>query len=414
MTLMHRNLRVRVTLAFTLMGALLSLLFAAAALYITEDYEQIVVDEILRGQAEDYRLRLSLQPLTPLPRTHRLSGYLRTPEGHSDVPPELRAFGPGIHEIEEESDDGVHVGVFDTERGRLYFVIDLSDIERLERHLAKFLTAIVVFGTALSGWLGWLLARATIAPVRRLAAAVDGLPTHAQPTSLGAEMGSDELGRLAHAIDGYQARLVEADASERSFFADASHELRTPVAVVRGAVELLLDEPIADEGTRRRVQRLDRGIRELGELLDIMFGMVRGQGAELTLVDARALLRDAVAEWTAVERSALSIRIDASGRLRVTEHEALLVLRGILRRLVPQDATGILAIGLSGQRLELSHTAVGSAAPSHRATAARSDRGLGLTLVGRLAQRIGWRIEECTEGGRLVVHLHLPASAFDS
>lgn len=71
------RLPTRSRFGFTVLGALLCLLFTGATVFISEDYEHILVDEILRGQAEDYSLRLTATPT--LPQTHRLSGYLRKP-----------------------------------------------------------------------------------------------------------------------------------------------------------------------------------------------------------------------------------------------------------------------------------------------------------------------------------------------
>ena len=118
-------LRRRVALALTALGFLLSALFAATTIAVTEDYEHVLASEILRGQAEDYGLRLSNGLPAQLPKTHRLSGYAR-----ADVPPHYARLAPGVHE--DATADGMHIGVFDTSAGRLYFTIDLSDIEALE------------------------------------------------------------------------------------------------------------------------------------------------------------------------------------------------------------------------------------------------------------------------------------------
>ena len=412
MTIRRPRLRSRVTLAFALLGGVLSVLFAAATVYVTEAYEHILVDEILRGQAEDYSLRLGTHPDTPLPQTHRLSGYLRRNDGSGLVPDEIVRLGPGIHETEDEAEHGIHIGVFDIPGGRLYFVIDLSDIERLERLLAGFLLAVVVIGTGLSGWLGWILAGMTIAPVRRLAEAVDALPTQPQVTRLAATVGTDELGRLAQAIDRYQARLAEADKTERQFFGDASHELRTPVAVVRGAVELLLDDPPEDAATRRRLRRLDRGVRELAELLDVLLDLVRQRELRVAPVDAHRLLKASVEPWSGESGPRqLWIDVDAAGDLILPQREGALVLRGVLRRILPPDPVGRLSLRARAARIEIEFVADGDSAGEIESTPAeRSDRGLGLTLVGRLAQRIGWSMEERVAGPvRRLVRIHLDA-----
>ena len=192
------SLRRRVALAYATLGLGLSLLFALAVTYLAEDYEYIVVTEILQGQAEDFAERLRVDPQAVLPQARRLHGYLRHSDGSGAVPPELDVLAPGMHELDAE---GSHAGVFDTEAGRLYFVIDISAIEALERYLAGFMGAVVLLGTALSGWAGWMLAGRTIAPVKRLADAVDALPARPLPTQLAELVGGDELGRLARAID---------------------------------------------------------------------------------------------------------------------------------------------------------------------------------------------------------------------
>ena len=388
MTTAVLSLRRRVALACLALGFLLSLLFAISVVVVAEDYEHVIAAEILSGQAEDYGLRIANGLPAQLPRTHRLSGYLRR-----DIPPRYAAYPPGISE--DPAEDGVHVGVFDTSAGRMAFVIDLRDIEELEVHLNLMLAAIVVLGTALAGWLGWWFAGRAIAPVGRLAAAVDALPTTPRHTALRATTSSDELGRLAGAIDAYQARLVDADAHEQAFFADASHELRTPVAVVRGAIEVLMDDlqPPAQEA---RLRRVERGMGELSDLLEAMLDVARRRSPRLEDVDAAAFLREAGAAALALSPG-IVLDVHAAGAMRLAPREARLLLRGVLRRVLPHDVPGTLSLRLDGDALALSFDAadaesVADAVESLPA-ASRSDTGSVPALLDRLAQRSGWRIE---------------------
>lgn len=401
------SLRRRVALACTMLGFLLSLLFAGAVAYTAEDYEAVMVEEVMRGQAEDYSVRLAVNPDLPLPRTHRLSGYRRDRLGHSDIPAEFAALPTGFHESEQEDVDGIHVGVFDTPAGRLVFVMDLRDIEQLELHLSWFMAAMIVLGTALAGWLGWWLAGKAVAPVSRLAEAVDALPTQPQATALAASVSHDELGRLASAIDRYQARLVEADAYEQTFFADASHELRTPVAVVRGTAEVLLDGPEADPGMRQRLRRLDRGMQELTDLLDVLLDLARRREMQMETMDARALLAEAASASTGAG-TAVRVEIEAAGTLLLPRRESLLLLRSLIRRLLLPDVPGLLRLRLHGSTVEFGF-APDDGPPSSRDTQSqRSDRGFGLTLTARLAERMGWRWQQAGDG---LLRVSLPDSA---
>ena len=82
----------------------------------------------------------------------------------------------------------------------------------------------------------------------------------ATPTNrLRAPHAHDELGRLATAFNGLLDRLVRALQAQRQFMADASHELRTPVSVVRTTAQVTLAReaavvrgPPRDDGDRRR------------------------------------------------------------------------------------------------------------------------------------------------------------------
>lgn len=383
-------LRRRVALAFVTLGFVLSLAFAAAVALVAEDYEYELAAEILQGQADDYGLRLANGLPATLPRTHRLSGYLG-----ADVPARYADYPPGVHEDPVLGD--VHVGVFDTGSGRMTFVVDLSDIERLEQYLHVFLAAMVVLGTALAGWLGWLLAGTALAPVARLAASVDALTASPASTSLRDATSRDELGRLAGAIDAYQARLVEADAQQQAFFADASHELRTPVAVVQGALEVLLDEP-QPAALDARLRRVERGMGELSDLLEAMLDVARRRPPRRDTVDAAAFLHDVGAAALA-QSPGIALDVRAAGMLALSTREARLLLRGVLRRLLPPAGAGMLSMHLDGDVLALEFDA--AAETSHGAgtadmgvagDATRSDTGAMPALLDRLAQRLGWHV----------------------
>lgn len=385
MSAMPMSLRRRVAIAFTILGFLLSLLFAVVVVGVTEDYEHVLAAEILSGQAEDYGLRLSNQLPAQLPRTHRLSGY-----HDAEIPARYARYPLGVSE--DEASDGIHVGIFDTSAGRLAFVIDLRDIEQLEYHLNLFLAAMVVVGTALAGWLGWLFAGAALAPVSRLAAAVDALPVQPQATRLQDAVSHDQLGRLAQAIDGYQTRLVEADAHEQAFFADASHELRTPIAVVQGATEVLLDEPDADPARRIRLQRVERGMQELSDLLEAMLGIARRMPLHPEPVDAATFLHEA-ASAVAQSHPGLAWHVEAIGELRLPRREALLLLRGLSRRLLQPSMAGTLALKLDGSTLDLAFRAEEAASAMDSNIPHRSDTGRAVALLDRLAQRLDWTLE---------------------
>ena len=399
-------LRTRVTLLYTLMGFILSVLFAGAVVFIAEDYEHVLVEEILNSQGQDYAARLVRAPDTDLPRTNRLSAYLRRPDGTGEVPAALALLPPGIHESDLVSEDGIHMAVFDTTSGRLYFTINLKDIEELEKHLSNILMAVIVLGTLISAWLGWLLSGVVMLPIQRLADAVERLPTRPMQTSLGRDMPRDELGRLGIAIDEYQARLVSAEQAERAFFADASHELRTPISVVRGATELLLEDGEDVPGMRPRLLRLDRGMRELSELLDALLRVARRGTGETEQIILREWLGECLAGADSIKDGTVRLSIHGDdGTCQWPASDAALVVRSVARRLLPPGLAGLLEVAVSSEAIEFRFVADGRPQVPVQARQPRpSDRRLGLTLVGRLAEQLDWHIDDRqAESGHTVI-----------
>ena len=378
-------LRRRVTLLATLLGFLLSALSAATIAFVVEDYEYVIATEILRGQAEDYGLRMSNGLPAELPRTQRLSGYRADA---ADAPAGYARYPLGVHE--DPAHEDTHVGVFDTTAGRLVFAVDLSDIETLERHLHAFVAAMIVIGTLVAGVMGWLLSGVALKPLRALAESVDDLPIEPRRTHLADGVSHDEVGRLAGAIDGYQSRLTDADAREQAFFADASHELRTPLTVIQGVTDVLLDDPSGNPADAARLQRLERGVRDMRDLLEAMLSAARRTPLQAEAIDAHALLVEAI-DIALAGKPRIASTIDASGELHAPRRESLLLVAGLVRKLEQAHASGELQLRLASDRLEMQ--LLGSGEPASTMTKpARADVGTGSALLDRLAARLGWRV----------------------
>ena len=378
-------MRRRVTLLATLLGFLLSALSAATIAFVVEDYEYVIATEILRGQAEDYGLRMSNGLPAELPRTQRLSGYRADA---ADAPAGYARYPLGVHE--DPAHEDTHVGVFDTTAGRLVFAVDLSDIETLERHLHAFVAAMIVIGTLVAGVMGWLLSGVALKPLRALAESVDDLPIEPRRTHLADGVSHDEVGRLAGAIDGYQSRLTDADAREQAFFADASHELRTPLTVIQGVTDVLLDDPSGNPADAARLQRLERGVRDMRDLLEAMLSAARRTPLQAEAIDAHALLVEAI-DIALAGKPRIASTIDASGELHAPRRESLLLVAGLVRKLEQAHASGELQLRLASDRLEMQ--LLGSGEPASTMTKpARADVGTGSALLDRLAARLGWRV----------------------
>ncbi|MGV9250365.1 sensor histidine kinase [Streptomyces sp. NPDC003697] len=185
-----------------------------------------------------------------------------------------------------------------------------ATVHRLE------LVAAVVFGAALAitGVAGALWVRWSLRPLSRVAATatrVSELPLAsgevALPRRAPAADPRSEVGRVAAAIDRMlhhvEDALTKRHAGEqrlRRFAADASHELRTPVASVRGHAELALlhPGPVPREVTRA-LERIAAESARMGDIVDEMLLLARldaGRPLERLSVDLTRLVLDAVTD----------------------------------------------------------------------------------------------------------------------
>jgi signal transduction histidine kinase len=104
---------------------------------------------------------------------------------------------------------------------------------------------------------GWFAARAHSRRLRRLEAAAEKVAEGDFRTRIPVDSG-DEVGQLAMTFNEMAKRLARLDTARREFIANASHELRTPIASLGGFVELLEDEE-PDPGARAEFVRTMRG-----------------------------------------------------------------------------------------------------------------------------------------------------------
>jgi signal transduction histidine kinase len=160
---------------------------------------------------------------------------------------------------------------------------------------------------------GWLVVRATLRPVdvlTREAAAISSVETDRRLPTV---PGDDEIARLARTLEGMLGRLRVAFERERAFVDDASHELRNPIAVLRGEIELALsalDE--RDEVERSLVSALKEAER-LSRLADDLLLLARERTGSLVVRQEPVDLLELADSESRRLASLLGLRIEVSG-----------------------------------------------------------------------------------------------------
>jgi signal transduction histidine kinase len=128
-------------------------------------------------------------------------------------------------------------------------------------------TAVGVGALIVAGAVGWLVAGRVLAPVRAVRATAERI-SETDLTRRIEVRGSDDIAQLARTFNSMLDRLEGAFATQRRFLDDAGHELRTPITVIRGHLEVMGDDPKEREAAVRLVLgELDRMKRIVDDLV---------------------------------------------------------------------------------------------------------------------------------------------------
>ena len=190
-----------------------------------------------------------------------------TPTDAPDLPssPSSQPNGPRMIDVAGRSPYRMIVSVVDRPDGR-YDVAVGDSLALYHSVLRQLVVALAVLGpaaAAVSLFGGYWLARRALAPVDRLTRAaltISATDLHRRVPQDGTK---DEVGRLAAAFNSMLGRLEAAFEETRRFTADAAHELRTPLAVLRTATEVALRADGTAEDFRRV---MDGQLKEIGRL----------------------------------------------------------------------------------------------------------------------------------------------------
>jgi two-component system, OmpR family, sensor histidine kinase MprB len=292
--------------------------------------------------------------------------------------------------------------------GALVVALPLQNVDQALSSQLLLLILIAAAGIALAALLGILVARTALAPIARFTRRAEQIAANPERHNLRLEEeGGDELGRLAETFNATLDALERSVQSQRNLVADASHELRTPIATLRANLQLMRDESRLSAADRDALR--EDMISELDELTGLVGDVVelaRGSKPTGAQGDVRV---DAIAEDVAerTRRRAPDLTVQTTLEPTLVLGEADRIARAITnlldnaRKWSPSD--GLIEVGLRDGVLTVRDHGPGFEAEDlpfvfdrfHRAREARSKpgSGLGLAIVRQAAEAHGGSAE---------------------
>jgi signal transduction histidine kinase len=247
-------------------------------------------------------------------------------------------------------------------------------------------------------------------PVTELANDVSHLDPSRRNERLGNRFSNREVGVIAAAFDDYMDRLDGVLEREQAFTEDASHELRTPLAIIASAAELLAEEPELAPAARERVLRIRRASGQMQSLIEALLFLARGEsGGAAQPCALDQIVREAV-EVVAAGAAVKSLQLNVDVEPVVVAGAPVMiacVVNNLLLNAVNFTQEGTIDITLTPTEFTVRDTGIGippkdlSRIFERRYRGAESrGLGLGLYLVSRICQRLGWTIETSSAEGK--------------
>lgn len=156
-----------------------------------------------------------------------------------------------------------------------------ADVPRLRALLLTTLAAALILGLPVAALGGWWLAGRALAPVQAMTDTANRIEAENLAERLPLPPRNDELGKLAHTFNQLLDRLQEAFQRERRFTADISHDLRTPLALMKSSIGVALNRPRNTAELQGTLAEIDGQVDRLSGILDAALTLARVDSSQL-------------------------------------------------------------------------------------------------------------------------------------
>lgn len=397
-------------------GILIVLLVAMSVSAVTmsrfiEALEVTLIENAMRDRMAEFAAAYADDPRTPWPHSSALRGFVGEGTDLADLPLWLAALGPGMHEDVAAGGNSYYVLRQDIGITRLYLVQNIDDLERLEVEVVESGIIGLILSVVLASTAAWAVARIVLGPMLALAQRVSRLGAGERGVRIGTVGGDREVAMIAGAVDAYLEQIDALVAREQAFTGDVSHELRTPLATILSAVQIMRSDTTLSVDQRLRLQRIERAAEHMRELSSAMLFLARQpEAAERQMCDIGQIVDDVVQGYRELaDGRSLKLRLTVLDPVMVFASHGMVisVVGNLVGNAVEYTSGGVVDVRLDGRTLTVSDDGPGISGSDvskifdrgYRGSNSRGS-GLGLNLVRRICDHLGWTVDvEPREGG---------------
>lgn len=419
-----KTLAFRIFLSFLIFSAILTIGFGSTVFYrLNQGFKEIQsfrMDQEVKKHME----ALAKGEIPQLSRSSFFTAYDNIEKIPEPIRKVVRNLPDGLYDAQGPAGVGgpkwhaYQIRTLPEGKGRLYFIFTLDDFN-LRREIDQELENTFYYGFIVAALLGvigaYLTSRMLTKPTKRLAFMIQSSSPEALPVGFSSSFPTSEIGLLARALDANNQRVAAFIEREKQFTRDASHELRTPVTVIKGAMELIAKMPDEQsDPVKRPLSRVARSLKEMEYLVETLLKRSREKAETAPdFFNAASVVQEIVADSQyLIERKEvrLSFKCTSTPSLDVSLSDFKMAASNLIRNACNYTRKGEVRVSLTLTALEIKDTGPGiSPEILNRLTEpfvkgeASMGYGLGLAIVKRICDDSGWTlsIENTSPGTRI-------------
>jgi len=259
------------------------------------------------------------------------------------------------------------------------------------------------------------VARKPPRPLKALASLVGDVEPEQIPKRFAEDYPNNEIGILAKALERSFTRIADALAREKCFTHDVSHELRSPLAVIRNGAELVLSQDTLNSSQTQALKRIQDAAEQMEKTVSTLLMLAREShlSTPKVQVDLMAVVERSVIDHSRIlEGKSVDVEISETCNTDLIIQDGMLkvLLDNLLSNAFQYTDAGVVMVEYTDGRLVVSDTGPGidpAISDTVTSPAVKGQKstgfGFGLSIVSRLCEHQGWALNVTSDKGTKIV-----------
>ncbi len=399
------RLRKLIVVSLVCYTTILSLTVSLHGYLVNEYVEKLIWESMLESEMVYMKRRIAQDPEYVWSDFDLFHWY--DERRNQSIPAQFQMLPTGMHDEVKVDDRQFALLIEDGPEGRRILALDITDLEDRELIFTVAIMASTVLLIAVLALFSLYSVNRLLRPLTRMADEISNLSPdgEGQKIPIG-HKDAYETYIIADAINRFTGRIQEHIERERNFINTASHELRTPIAVMSGVTEVVLNHPDTTSALKPHLLRSKRTINQMGDLVAILLALARApekliNNAENINIQAEVLSIVTDHEYLCQGKDLhIAVEIESPIPLFAPLHIIRVAIGNLVRNAIENCDSGVI-------RIYSDHPGtITIDDPGHGMTPAEMSRiytqmaksgqyisgGIGIDLIIRICTHFGWKL----------------------